>query len=120
MRKLIIGGGIALVLIVVLLVAFGRKTDAPTVNPQVPQGGTPTTFTMADIDAHAFSESCYTVIRGSVYDLTDWIAKHPGGPDAILKICGKDGTSAFVGKHGGMEKQENLLATMKIGTLVQQ
>jgi hypothetical protein len=119
MRKLIIGGGAAIILIIVLMVAFGRKSEAPAVGTETPQGGTQTMFTMADIDAHAFSESCYTVVRGSVYDLTAWIGTHPGGADAILKICGKDGTSAFVGKHGGMEKQENLLVGMKIGTLAQ-
>ena len=75
------------------------------------------TFTMDDVAQHASKDSCYTVIRGFVYDLTKAIDTHPGGPDKILGICGKDGTDAFVAKHGGKERQENALETFKIGTL---
>jgi cytochrome b involved in lipid metabolism len=64
------------------------------------------TYTMEEISKHNSKESCWTVIRGEVYDLTNWIDKHPGGADKILKICGKDGTDLFVKQHGGKEKQE--------------
>lgn len=74
-------------------------------------------FTMADVRARATSEQCYTVVNGSVYDLTDWIAKHPGGSRAILSLCGTDGTASFEGKHGGQGRPESELASYKIGTL---
>lgn len=77
------------------------------------------TFTMADISTHNSDSSCYTVIRGEVFDLTSWIGQHPGGDDAIRSICGKDGTSAFVGKHGGKAGQEAKLDTFKVGKLAQ-
>jgi len=78
------------------------------------------TYTMEEISKHNSKESCWTVIRGDVYDLTRWIDKHPGGPDKILKICGKDGTDLFVRQHGGKEKQEKILEGFEIGVLKSQ
>jgi len=80
-------------------------------------GKTEKTYTMEEVAKHNSKESCWTVIRGEVYDLTNWIDKHPGGPDKILKICGKDGTDLFVRQHGGKEKPEKILESFEIGTL---
>jgi cytochrome b involved in lipid metabolism len=77
----------------------------------------PAIFTMADMASHNNEKSCYTTIRGNVYDLTSFINKHPGGSANILKICGKDGTSAFENKHGGRPKPEQELAGLQIGVL---
>lgn len=87
-------------------------------NPVVATNAT-TTYTMAQIAAHKDAASCYTTIRGSVYDLTSWISRHPGGPGKILALCGTDGTQAFVNQHGGSTRPENELATFKIGVLTQ-
>jgi cytochrome b involved in lipid metabolism len=78
------------------------------------------TYTMEEVAKHNSKESCWTVIRGEVYDLTNWIDKHPGGADKILKICGKDGTDLFVRQHGGKEKPEKVLESFKIGVLKSQ
>lgn len=75
------------------------------------------TFTMQEVALHADTTSCYSVVNGSVYDLTTWIPKHPGGERAIKSICGKDGTDGFNGKHGGKPQQESTLASFKIGEL---
>jgi cytochrome b involved in lipid metabolism len=75
------------------------------------------TYTMEEISKHNSKESCWTAIRGDVYDLTNWIDKHPGGADKILKICGKDGTDLFIKQHGGKEKPEKILEDFEIGTL---
>lgn len=77
------------------------------------------TFTMSEIAARNSKESCYSTINGSVYDLTSWISKHPGGSSAVLAICGKDGSSMFNGKHGGDKRPEDTLASFYIGTLTQ-
>lgn len=75
-------------------------------------------YTAADVAKHTDRSSCWTIVRGQVFDVTGAIDKHPGGADKILGMCGKDATSQFVGKHGGMEKQEAMLTSMGIGTLV--
>ncbi len=79
---------------------------------------TPSGYTSAEVATHATRTSCWTSINGNVYDVTTWISKHPGGADAILSLCGKDGTAAFSGQHGGQRRPEAELAGFKIGALV--
>jgi cytochrome b involved in lipid metabolism len=75
------------------------------------------TYIMEEVAKHNSKESCWTVIRGEVYDLTNWIDKHPGGADKILKICGKDGTDLFIKQHGGKEKPKKILSQFEIGEI---
>lgn len=74
-----------------------------------------TAYSLAQIAQHADAKSCYTAVRGTVYDLTSFITQHPGGASNILKICGKDGTSAFVNQHAGRPTPEQELAGHEIG-----
>lgn len=76
-------------------------------------------YTLTQVAEHLNATSCWTAINGDVYDLTSWIMEHPGGEGAILSICGKDGSAAFNGQHGDQGQPEQILATFKIGTLVQ-
>ncbi len=94
-------------------------TQPTATQPTSAPKNTSPTFTMAQVATHNSQSSCYTAIRGSVYDLSSWIDQHPGGSEAILRLCGKDGTDAFDGQHGGQRRPESELAGFKIGTLVQ-
>jgi cytochrome b involved in lipid metabolism len=78
------------------------------------------TYTMEEVAKHNSKESCWSVIRGKVYDLTNWIDRHPGGADKILRICGKDGTDLFVKIHGGRKNPEEILKSFEIGVLKSQ
>ncbi len=95
------------------------KASAPTVGATDPTVNQPTVtgFTMKQVNAHAEASSCWTVIGNNVYDLTNWISRHPGGRGAILGICGKDGTAAFQGQHGGSAQAKTTLETFRIGGL---
>jgi cytochrome b involved in lipid metabolism len=75
------------------------------------------TYSFEEVQAHNSKQSCWSAIRGKVYDLTSWISNHPGGEKAILSICGKDGTEAFVNQHGGKDKPEKALSQFEIGEL---
>lgn len=89
----------------------------PEINSQTNTQTSAKTYTLADIAKHPNASSCYTAVRGTVYDLTNFITKHPGGAANILKICGKDGTSAFTRKHAGRPEPEQELAGHEIGVL---
>jgi len=93
-------------------------SPSPTATP-APATQAPSTFTLAQVALHNSNTSCYTTINGAVYDVTSWIGKHPGGAEAILSLCGKDGSAAFNDQHGGQRRPEQELASFKIGTLVQ-
>lgn len=100
--------------------------SAPTVSATVPSvsptaaakpaqssGG----YTMTQIASHNSAASCYSVVNGSVYDLTSFVANHPGGQAAIKSMCGTDATAAFAAQHGSSGKPNSVLAQFKIGKL---
>ncbi len=81
------------------------------------QGQQSQTITAAQIVGHNGRASCWSSINGNVYDLTSWIPQHPGGEQAILQLCGTDGSAKFNGQHGGSPRQAAILAGFKIGSL---
>lgn len=111
MRKSIIFFSILFVLIFTgCLSKQSNQTSEPT--------PTDNSYTMIDVQNRNSVDNCWTVVRGQVYDLTDFIVKHPGGADAVLQLCGVDGTDKFVGQHGGSKLQESTLEGYLIGNLV--
>jgi L-lactate dehydrogenase (cytochrome) len=46
-------------------------------------------WTAAEVAQHNSPESCWVIISGHVYDLTDFLHNHPGGVDIILRFAGK-------------------------------
>lgn len=106
-----------------------KKTAIPVSNPTVsnPNASNPNPaaggqintggYTLAEVAAHGDATSCWSAINGNVYDLTKWIAQHPGGEGAILSICGKDGSTAFNNQHGGQSRPESILSNYIIGAL---
>lgn len=93
----------------------GVETLPPREEPAPPTPTPPSGITVSAVATHASESSCWTIINNSVYDLTAWIARHPGGKQAILALCGKDGTEAFTDKHSGDRRPESTLAGYKIG-----
>lgn len=123
-------GSIVIVLAVVVVLIQHQKnlvTPVPTENvsttittPMSTTGDVPTDkYTLSVVATHNSQLSCWTTINGGVYDVTSWIGQHPGGEQAILGLCGKDGSAAFNGQHGGEKRPASELASFKIGTLVQ-
>ncbi|XP_035665414.1 cytochrome B5-like protein [Branchiostoma floridae] len=47
-----------------------------------------------ELAKHNKKEDAWIIIDGKVYDMTEYVAKHPGG-DAILRNVGGDATSGF-------------------------
>lgn len=85
--------------------------------PSASASASASSYTMADVAKHADASSCWSAINGNVYDLTKWVNQHPGGPRVILGLCGKDGTSGFVGQHGGQSRPESILKGFLLGPL---
>jgi cytochrome b involved in lipid metabolism len=49
-----------------------------------------------------------------VYDLTSFVARHPGGSARIISLCGTDGTAAFTGQHAGSSAALRALGAYQI------
>ncbi len=90
-------------------------TPPPATAPPVAAANS---YTMVQLAVHNTGADCWTAVQGNVYDVTSWINRHPGGSDAILSLCGKDGSAAFKDQHGGERRPERELASFKIGTLI--
>lgn len=74
-------------------------------------------YTMAQVKKHATPTDCWTAINGSVYNLTSWIARHPGGSGPIISLCGTDGSRSFSAQHGGDGRAAAELRSFRIGKL---
>lgn len=127
-------GVIILVAVVAVVAVFGFKKQSvvPTEEQKIttesevqpipnttPQKETSTagSYTLAEVARHSTKGDCWTTINGSVYNVTAWIGSHPGGQDAILSLCGKDGSAAFGDQHSGDRRPASELSPFKIGTL---
>ncbi|MBU4589114.1 MAG: cytochrome b5 domain-containing protein, partial [Actinobacteria bacterium] len=98
-------------------VASPTPSETPSTSPTPSTTASPAGFTMAEVAQHAGASSCWTIVNAQVYDVTDWINRHPGGADKILGLCGKDGTSAFQTQHNGQSNPESELSQFLIGPL---
>jgi cytochrome b involved in lipid metabolism len=72
---------------------FGRRSELPSRKPCLRVNG-------AQLRAHATANDAWTAIHGVVYDITAYLAYHPGGAEILLdEAAGKDGTAAFTAMH---------------------
>ena len=92
-------------------------TQEPAKASPTPEVTTQSAYTMAKVKENNSAASCWSVISGNVYNLTQWINSHPGGPSAIRGLCGVDGSSSFNGKHGRQSNPNETLAGYLLGPL---
>ncbi|XP_073843464.1 cytochrome b5 [Musca autumnalis] len=54
-------------------------------------------YTLCDISVNNGKDGkpVWIIVKGDVYDVTDFLDEHPGGGDLILEYAGKDATKAF-------------------------
>jgi hypothetical protein len=98
--------------------ASSTATVSPTPASPKPSATTSASgYTMADVRTHASAASCWSVVNGTVYDLTKWVNRHPGGRARIVGMCGKDATRAYRGEHGNESRPADILAGYKLGKL---
>lgn len=77
------------------------------------------TLTMAEVATHDRPADCWLVIEGVVYDVTAFIAAHPGGAE-IERGCGKDATRFFRERDaagGHSAAAEAMLPAFRVGAL---
>lgn len=93
------------------------KTPTKTPSPTPSETASAAGYTAAQVAEKNSRSHCWVIVNDSVYNLTDWITKHPGGSGSILSLCGGDATSAFEGKHGGEARPSSILESYYLGPL---
>ena len=78
--------------------------DSVQPSPQEESG-----ITSTELSAHNTQADCWVAYKGKVYDVTDWLKKHPGGANTIAQHCGT--STQF---EEAFEKQHR---TSKVNTL---
>ena len=76
-------------------------------------------YTLQEVNQHNSINSCWVTYKGSVYDITDFIAEHPGGEDKIILAAGNDLEPFWqlYRIHTQVDAPLNLLKKYKIGEL---
>ncbi|MCG5493171.1 cytochrome b5 domain-containing protein [Ectothiorhodospira variabilis] len=59
-------------------------------------------ITQEELARHDQPEDCWKAIHGKVYDITDYLPRHPGPPAMVLHWCGQESTEAWETKGYGM------------------
>lgn len=122
--KLAVGAGLAAFFILSTGVftagslARGKK-QAP---PEPVQAMVDPILDVSEVSKHNTKDDCWLIISGNVYNLTKFLAQHPGGSKPIIPYCGVDGTEAFSTKdldpaRGHSKLAEELLAQYLIGKI---
>ena len=91
--------------------------SAPAPAPAQKPASTNLPLTLDEVKKHNSAGDCWSIIDGNVYDLTNWVESHPGGKERITAICGKDGTSSFLGKHSNSNSAKSQLNRFELGKL---
>jgi isopentenyl diphosphate isomerase/L-lactate dehydrogenase-like FMN-dependent dehydrogenase len=82
-----------------------------------PNSSTHFTLTSRPVAKHATPESCWVVLYGNVYDVTDFLPHHPGGSKIILQLAGKDATEEYDPIHPPGTLEDNLKPETKLGKI---
>ncbi|KIX06258.1 uncharacterized protein Z518_04233 [Rhinocladiella mackenziei CBS 650.93] len=59
-----------------------------------------TKLSVSEISKHNTPTDAWIVINGTVWDVTEFAPKHPGGIDVIVQFLGQDATRAYNEVHG--------------------
>jgi L-lactate dehydrogenase (cytochrome) len=72
-------------------------------------------FSAAEVASHNTAESCWVILYGNVYDVTDFLPSHPGGSKIILSLAGKDATDEYDPVHPPGTLESELKPECKLG-----
>ncbi|KAK2813293.1 hypothetical protein FQN50_000607 [Emmonsiellopsis sp. PD_5] len=71
----------------------------------------------AEVAKHNSADSCWVVLYGKVYDVTDFLPNHPGGANIILRLAGNDATAEYDPVHPAGTLEDNLKPDALLGTI---
>ncbi len=72
--------------------------------------------TLKEVQQHNTFEDCWIIIKGKVYDFSEWKDHHPGGPFVARMYAGKDATAEFGTYHSRLAEKH--MAHFCVGELV--
>ncbi|CCK70640.1 FMN-dependent alpha-hydroxy acid dehydrogenase KNAG_0E03860 [Huiozyma naganishii CBS 8797] len=101
----LVTGAAAVATVLLVSQLYQIENESAQQQPLLP--GAPTkSISPSEVAKHNTPDDCWVVIEGYVYNLTEFIPTHPGGPMVIKSNAGKDVTAIFKPLHakGTIEK----------------
>lgn len=68
-----------------------------------------------EVAKHNTRASCWVILYGNVWDVTDFLPSHPGGASIVLKLAGRDATEEYDPIHPPGTLEENLSPSKNLG-----
>ena len=72
-------------------------------------------YSADDVARHCAKDDAWVIVGDGVYDITEWIPRHPGGSIPLVQYAGRDMTDAFRAYHSPNGKAAKTLNAYKIG-----
>lgn len=79
--------------------SYPSPTPAPAPTPTGDNNNTIIPLSAAEVALHNATSDCWTIYYDSVYDMTSYAQRHPGGPHWIYEVCGINGTEDYMEHH---------------------
>jgi len=87
---------------------IGSKSGVSAISKGIP---------LSEVNRHCVPENCWVALNGKVYDLSEFMDRHPGGPTTILAWAGKDASKFFNEIHKGVKIDAYLRPESFLGDL---
>ena len=88
-------------------VRFTEMGDAPSVSK----------ISTTELSKHDQPNDAWVAINGTIWDVTEFARKHPGGAEIILQYLGRDASHAYNEVHGPKVAAKNLDVSMNKGQI---
>ncbi len=88
--------------------------------PVMADDGEARTITLEELAEHNTESDCWMAIEGVVYDLTEYLPKHPTPPVILTPWCGKEATEGMRTKGYGRDHSPaawEMLKAYRVGEL---
>ncbi|THV02065.1 hypothetical protein K435DRAFT_654173 [Dendrothele bispora CBS 962.96] len=72
-------------------------------------------LTLQQVSENNTRGSCWVIINNHVYDVTEFLGRHPGGSSIILKYAGRDATAAYEPIHPADALNKHLHPSCHLG-----
>lgn len=121
MRKLVYTAFVAFWAVVATIFALDRLGDTSDVEAGPADASAPSAaYTLEEVARHDAAEDCWVAIDGSVYDLTEYLPRHPAAPEVLSEWCGLEATEGMRTKGRNRRHSDRawrLLERYRIGIL---
>ena len=95
MKKLIYTAFVAFWSVVLTLILLDRLEHGGSDSEQPPKPAPEVQYSIEQVAAHDRATDCWMAIDGGVYELTDYLSRHPADLQVITEWCGREATKAM-------------------------